>query len=120
MAEYERDPDSNLLPVFFLGVSLAIFFVWACCILVGYNLGTVIPPELSLDFTIPLVFMSLLIPHLKCWDRQISALVGGLAAVILVPSLPLQSGLLVAILFGIGAGVAAGFFKKAESSRGEE
>jgi len=120
MAEYERDPDSKILPVFFLGVSLAIFFVWACSILVGYNLGTVIPPELSLDFTIPLVFMSLLIPHLKGWDRQISALVGGFAAVILVPSLPLQSGLLVAILFGIGAGVAAGFFKKAENSRGGE
>ena len=120
MAEYERAPDNRFLSTYFLGTSLAIFSVWVCSILAGYNLGTVIPPELSLDFTIPLVFMSLLIPHLKGWDRQISALVGGLVAVILVPRLPLQSGLLASILLGIGAGIAAGFFKKSECSRGEE
>jgi predicted branched-subunit amino acid permease len=119
MAEYERAPGSRFISTFFLGASMAIFFVWACSILVGYNLGTVIPPELSLDFTIPLVFMSLLIPHLKGWDRQVSALVGGVAAVILVPRLPLQSGLLVAILLGIGAGTAAGYFRKPESNGGE-
>jgi predicted branched-subunit amino acid permease len=120
MTEYERAPDNLLLPVFFLGASLSIFSVWIFSILIGYKLGTVIPAELSLDFTIPLVFMSLLIPHLKGWDRQVSAVVGGVAAVVLVPCLPLQSGLLAAIIAGIGAGMVSSFFKKKENSEGEE
>jgi predicted branched-subunit amino acid permease len=120
MAEYEVAPDNPFLPAFFLGASLSIFSVWIFSILIGYKLGTVIPAELSLDFTIPLVFMSLLIPHLKGWDRQVSAVVGGVAAVVLVPCLPLQSGLLAAIIAGIGAGMVSSFFKKKENSEGEE
>lgn len=120
MAEYEKAPNNPFLPAFSLGASLAIFAVWIFSILLGYNIGNVIPKELSLDFTIPLVFMFLLVPHLKGWDRQVSALAGGVAAVILVPRLPLQSGLLVAILLGIGAGIVSSYLKKKESSEGEE
>ncbi len=108
MAEAERNPVNSFLPSFFFGASSMIFLVWVGGIFLGFNIGTFIPPQLSLDFAIPLVFMSLLIPHLNGHDRTISAFVAAFAAILLVPALPLHSGLLAAILVGITAGVVSG------------
>lgn len=111
MAEVENNARNPFLPAFFFGASSMVFSVWLGGIFLGFNIGTVIPPELSLDFAIPLVFMSLLTPHLKGRDRQISAVAGGAASIFLVHALPLQSGLLAAILIGIAAGIVAGCLK---------
>ncbi len=108
MAEAETNPNNSALPSFFFGASAMVFLVWVGSIFLGFNVGTFIPPELSLDFAIPLVFMSLLIPHLKGRDRMISAAAAALASALLVHALPLHSGLLAAILIGIGAGVISG------------
>jgi len=108
MAEAERNPRKSSLPAFFFGASAMVFLVWVGSIFLGFNVGTFIPPELSLDFAIPLVFMSLLIPHLKGRDRTISAAIAALASALLVHTLPLHSGLLAAILIGIGAGLLTG------------
>lgn len=105
MTEYEKDPGNHFLPSFFLGASMLIVISWEAGILLGYNLGAVIPATHFLDFVIPLIFMSLLIPHLGGRDRQVASLTGGLSAVIMVPLLPLQLGLLAAILIGIGSGI---------------
>lgn len=118
MAEAESSPTSSFLPVFFFGASLTIFLVWVAGIFSGYSLERLIPAALSLDFAIPLVFVCLLIPHLHGRDRQISALTGAVASVILVPRLPLQTGLLAAILIGIGAGMAAGALMKKDDPAG--
>jgi len=112
MSEGESNPGNRFLPWFFLGASLVLYSSWQAGIFLGYNLGTIIPERLSLDFAIPLVFMSLLIPHLKGRDRQISALAGAVAAVILVPRFPLQSGLLISIFIGIGSGMAYRTFQE--------
>ena len=119
MADAESSPGNPFLPAFFFGASLMTFLVWVCGIFFGYSLEKLIPAALSLDFAIPLVFIYLLIPQLKGRDRQISALTGAVASVILVPRLPLQTGLLAAILIGIGAGMAAGAsIKKNDPARG--
>ncbi|MBN1332688.1 MAG: AzlC family ABC transporter permease [Synergistales bacterium] len=112
MTEVEKNPQNSLITFFFLGASVCIYMTWLAGIFLGYNLGTIIPAGLSLDFAIPLVFMSLLIPHLKGRDRQISALSGAVAAIILVPVLPLNSGLLVAMITGICCGMAYSSVKK--------
>lgn len=119
MAEAEGNPENHFIPAFFFGASLMIFIVWVCGIFFGYSLEKLIPAALSLDFAIPLVFIYLLIPQLKGRDRQISALTGAVASVILVPRLPLQTGLLAAILIGIGAGMAAGALIGENDSAGE-
>lgn len=112
VAEAESNPGNHFIPAFFLGASLTVFSVWVIGIFFGYNLETVIPAGMSLDFAIPLVFLFLLIPHLRDRDRQISALVGAIASVILVPRMPLQTGLIAAILVGIGAGISSGIIMK--------
>ncbi len=120
MAEHEANPANFSLPAFFFGSSLAVFTVWVAGICLGYSLKAIIPAGLSLDFAIPLVFIYFLIPHLKGSDRQVSVLAGITASVVLVPRLPLQSGLLASILIGIGSGMAADALFRADGRRGEK
>ena len=119
MTELETNPDNPSLPTFLLGSSLAVFVVWVAGIFLGFVLKAIIPAGLSLDFVIPLAFMFLLVPHLGGKDRQTSVLAAIVASVMLVPRLPLQSGLLVSILIGIGSGMAAGEYFGRAGSGGE-
>ncbi|HOG13815.1 MAG TPA: AzlC family ABC transporter permease [Synergistales bacterium] len=119
MTELETNPDNSLVPTFLFGSSLAVYVVWVAGIFLGFVLKAIIPAGLYLDFVIPLAFMFLLVPHLGGKDRQISVLASIVASVVLVPRLPLQSGLLVSILIGIGSGMAAGEFLRRAGSGGE-
>lgn len=105
MAEAEEGPSAPYITSFFLGASLTLYAFWQGGIALGYLLGSIIPSWLSLDFTIPLVFLSLLIPHLKEGKRRFTASITALGAIVMVPLLPLQSGLLGAIITGMGAGI---------------
>lgn len=104
MAEAESNPENPDITSFFLGAAVMLYIVWEIGILTGYTIGAVIPSGVPLDFAIPLVFMSLLIPHLKDRGRNLSALTAGVAAIFLAPLLPLQSGLLAALIVGIAVG----------------
>ncbi|HOO63622.1 MAG TPA: AzlC family ABC transporter permease [Synergistaceae bacterium] len=118
MAEAEEHPSEQHITWFFLGASLVLYFFWQTGIGLGYVLGSVIPSWLPLDFTIPLVFMSLLVPHLKGSKRQFAAGTAALASLVLVPLLPLQSGLLASILIGMGSGIL--YEKHTKASKKEQ
>ena len=105
MAEVEKERAGLDVTTFLIGASLGIFLPWAAGILIGYRAGAIIPASLPLDFTIPLVFMALLAPQLKDRGRIGTALVAALAALVLVPTMPLQLGFLTALLLGVVAGV---------------
>lgn len=106
MAEFEKDGQNELLPFFFLGASSVIYFVWQAGVFLGYNLGAAFTARTFLDFVIPMIFMPLLIPHLGGSDRKVAAVVSALASIILVPLLPLQTGLIAAIITGVCTGMA--------------
>jgi 4-azaleucine resistance transporter AzlC len=91
---------------YFLGANLGLFFMWQGATVLGYFIGQLIgdPLALGLDFTLPLIFIAVLIPRLKSRATIVSALVAGSIAV-LGFALPSKLGLLIAM----GAGIAAGF-----------
>ena len=86
---------------FFLGSGLTLWTCWQLSTAVGIFLGASVPASWSLDFTLALIFIALVIPSLKDKASFGAALSAGLAAIILF-SLPLKSGLLIASLIGIG------------------
>lgn len=92
--------DVDIVP-YYMGCWLALASVWQLSSIAGALLGSFIPPSWQLDFAVPLVFLALLAPTLK--DRlSISvALVTGIAAAVLVPVMPMQTGLLVSMLIGM-------------------
>ncbi|MEX1208587.1 MAG: AzlC family ABC transporter permease [Acidimicrobiia bacterium] len=104
---FERDQqDLGLRTAFFFGAAVPLWVTWQVSSVVGVVIGAGVPPEWSLDFAIPLVFMALLFPAIKDRGTRAAALVAGAAAVVLI-GLPLNLGLLAAAALGISAGVLA-------------
>jgi 4-azaleucine resistance transporter AzlC len=95
------EPDRHW---YFLGAGVALWVTWQASTAVGLFLGTGIPPEWSLDFTLALTFIALLIPALGTRADVVAALVGGSVAVAAF-GLPYKLGLMLAAVCGIAAGM---------------
>lgn len=89
---------------YFLGAGLALWTTWQLSTAAGIILGDQIPDSWSLDFTLALTFIALVVPALKERADLAAALTGGLTAVLLF-NLPYQLGLVAGALLGIAVGV---------------
>jgi predicted branched-subunit amino acid permease len=87
-----------------LGTGLALWAAWQVSTAVGIRVGAGLPPELSLDFALPLTFLALVAPTLVDRPAAIAALSGGVLALALF-NLPFKLGLVVAAMAGVGMGV---------------
>lgn len=101
---YQQGDDKRYKHWFFLGAGLTLWTTWQISTAAGIFLGTSVPASWSLDFTLALIFIALVVPSLKDKASLGAALTAGIAAVILF-SLPLKTGLLVASLIGIVVGM---------------
>jgi predicted branched-subunit amino acid permease len=90
----------------FLGGGFALWLWWQVTNGVGYFAGNLIPPSWSLDFTVPLCFVGLLVPVLRTSPALIAALTAGVA-VIALDALPMRLSLIAAGVMGIVAGTLA-------------
>lgn len=88
---------------YFLGAGLGLWATWQASTAIGIFLGTEIPPGWSLDFTLALTFIAIVVPGLKSKADVAAALVGGLVA-LLAWGLAYRLGLIVAAFAGIAAG----------------
>jgi predicted branched-subunit amino acid permease len=91
---------------FFLGAGLTLWSIWQVSTALGIFLGAAIPASWSLDFTLALTFIAIVIPVLKDRPSVLAGAVAGLAA-ILGRNLPFNLGLLSAALLGIVVGIWA-------------
>ena len=89
---------------FLLGSGLALWSTWQLSTAAGILLGTQIPASWSLEFTLTLTFIGLVVPSLKDRAGAATAITAGIAA-LLAFALPLQLGLVVGSLAGIIAGL---------------
>jgi len=89
---------------YFLGAGLALWTSWQLSTAVGIFLGAVVPESWSLDFTLALTFIALVVPSLKDRAGLASALTAGVAAVFAF-NWPYKLGLVTAALVGILVGV---------------
>jgi 4-azaleucine resistance transporter AzlC len=92
--------DVDIVP-YYMGAWLALASVWQLSTLAGALLGPLVPPAWGLDFAVPLVFLAMLAPALKDRVAVEVALVTGVAAAVLVPLLPMQTGLIAALATGM-------------------
>jgi 4-azaleucine resistance transporter AzlC len=89
---------------FLLGAGLALWSCWQISTALGILIGSFIPESWPLDFTLALTFIALLVPSLRDRPSLASALVSGCVAVMAF-SLPYRSGLILAALCGVMAGL---------------
>jgi len=89
---------------FFLGAAITMWFAWQVSVGLGIVLGLKLPASWSLEFTIPLTFLALVIPAIKDKPTAMAALSAGVS-VVLLNNLPYKLGQIVAALIGILIGV---------------
>jgi 4-azaleucine resistance transporter AzlC len=89
---------------YFLGAGLALWGSWQISTAVGIFLGAQVPSSWSLDFTLALTFIALLVPNIKDRTSAAAALAAGIAAM-LAYGLPYKLGLIAAALVGIVVGL---------------
>jgi 4-azaleucine resistance transporter AzlC len=88
---------------FFLASGLFLWLTWQASTAAGIFLGAAVPANWSLDFTLALTFIAIVVPGLKDRAGVAAAVTAGLMAV-LAAGLPFRLGLMVAALVGILAG----------------
>lgn len=88
---------------FYLGAALALWTTWQASSVLGVIVGLQVPPAWGLDFSVPLMFLALLIPTLRTPTPVIVAVVSGVAA-LAFHGLPLHLGLMAAASTGLLVG----------------
>ena len=103
---YGRFPERGGKVAYYLGVALPTGFVWTTASTLGVLLGAGLPGGLSLEFAVPLVFLTLWVVAMLRGAPPVwvaGAVAGGVA--VLGRPLPFNLGLLVAAFAGIAAGL---------------
>jgi len=104
ITRYNRDDESDRKYWYFLGAGLALWTSWQISTAVGVFLGAQVPPGWSLDFTLALTFIALVVPSLRDRPSLFAAISAGVVAV-LAASLPYKLNLIVAAVVGIIVGL---------------
>ena len=103
---YERPTELENKHWYFLGAGLALWTTWQLSSAAGIFLGRQVPPSWSLDFTLALTFIGLVVPAVRDRPALLAALSAGLTAV-LAGGLPFKLGLFLAATVGIAVGLLA-------------
>lgn len=103
---YQRNEDGrpDLRHWFFLGAGITLWLAWQISTAIGIFLGSVIPESWSLDFTLALTFIAIVVPGLTRTSEVVAAITAGIIAT-LCYSLPNKLGLIAAALIGIWVGI---------------
>jgi len=104
ITHYYRKGNKDSKHWYFLGAGLALWTSWQISTAVGVFLGAQIPPSWSLDFTLALTFIALVVPTLKDRPGVLTAISAGIVAV-LTAGLPYKLNLIVAAITGIIVGL---------------
>jgi len=81
-----------------LGAGFTCWTIWQVSTILGIVLGSVVPEELGLSFTISLTFLALLIHDFRKFKNIIVMLVSGIVATIGFNSIPFKAYIIVAAL----------------------
>ena len=108
IARYSQPDRSAYKQWYYLGAALPMYLNWLICTLIGLTIGQLIPnvANWGLDFAMSATFIGMVIPYLKNKPMYSSVIVAGIIS-LLAHGLPNQSGLMVAAIAGIIAGVVS-------------
>ena len=83
-----------------LGAGLTLWIVWQLTTVIGILLGSIVPEELGLSFTIPLTFLALLINYFRKIDHLIVIFLSGLSSILFYDA-PLKSYIILSCVISL-------------------
>ncbi len=118
VSKYERDEGMSIDQkiAYFFGVMIPIAPAWYAFTLIGALGGKAVPPELALDFAMPLSFTAMIGPMLRTPAHVVAAFVSASGGLLLA-GIPYNLGLLIAALIAILAGAQVELLQKRRLDR---
>ena len=101
----EPDGERHKL-AFFVGACIPLWLVWQASTVAGALVGSEVPPALSLDFAVPLMFLAMAAPAIRTRHAGVACGVA-VAVVLLAGSAPYGLGLILAAVAGVVAGTVS-------------
>ena len=87
---FKKNNNEKFKHYYLLGSGVTLWIVWQLTTIIGILLGSIVPDELGLTFTIPLTFLALLINYFRKIDHLIIITISGMLSIILYDA-PLKS-----------------------------
>ena len=97
---FKKNSNDEFKHYHLLGAGLTLWIVWQVTTVIGILLGSVVPEELGLTFTIPLTFLALLINYFRKIDHLIVIFLSGLSS-ILFYNAPFKSYIILSSLLSL-------------------
>ena len=80
---FKKNKKDKFKHYYLLGAGVTLWITWQLTTIIGILLGSIVPEELGLTFTIPLTFIALLINYFREIDHIIVIIVSGVLSVIM-------------------------------------
>ena len=79
---FKKNNDNKFKHYHLVGSGLTLWSIWQITTIIGIILGSIVPEELGLTFTIPLTFLALLIYYLRKIDHLVVIILSGVSSII--------------------------------------
>tara|TARA_B100000287_G_scaffold199579_1_gene188610 strand:+ start:2797 stop:3483 length:687 start_codon:yes stop_codon:yes gene_type:complete len=110
--EYFKKNNENKFKHYHLvGSGFTLWFIWQFTTIIGIALGSIVPDELGLTFTIPLTFLALLVNFLRNIDHIIVIILSGLTSIIFFDA-PFKSYIIISSIVALLGALILLKFKK--------
>jgi predicted branched-subunit amino acid permease len=95
---FKNNKENNFKNYHLVGAGFTCWTIWQISTVLGIVLGSVVPEELGLCFTISLTFLALLIGDFRKYKNIIVRLVSGSGATVGYDTIPFQAYIIIATL----------------------
>ena len=79
---FKKNANNKFKHYHLVGSGFTLWFIWQFTTIIGILLGSIVPEELGLTFTIPLTFLALLVNYLRNLDHLIVIVLSGITSII--------------------------------------
>lgn len=97
---FKKNSNDEYKHYHLLGAGLTLWIVWQLTTVIGILLGSIVPEELGLSFTIPLTFLALLINYFRKIDHLIVIFLSGLSSILFYDA-PLKSYIILSCVISL-------------------
>ena len=97
---FKKNSNDEYKHYHLLGAGLTLWTVWQLTTVIGILLGSIVPEELGLSFTIPLTFLALLINYFRKIDHLIVIFLSGLSSILFYDA-PLKSYIILSCVISL-------------------
>ena len=109
---FKKNNDNKFKHYHLVGSGFTLWFIWQVTTIIGIIIGSIVPDELGLSFTIPLTFLALLVNYLRKFDHLIVIILSGVSSIIFF-DVPFKSYIIISSIIAlIGSAILIKLKKK--------